>query len=450
MRYFRGRVTPLVALCALIIAACGPSTRSATAPTPAPLPPTTAPSPAEPTAQLTIRIDSLGSSVAVTSLSQVEFDARGSTGTTPLQYALDFGDQTSSTDPLVRHRYQTPGTYQAAVTVTDAAGKMRTASQAVTVRSLVGSWYAAGVNRVRGHVEVRRLTLASQNGVTVAGDFQEFGHAPTRVTGSLEDERSLRLNVPGEPAISANIASPVAGDGAVMELRGFGATDGPLVFQPAAGGASANPPIARLDLQIDGSGSTGAIYKYSPIRFSAIRSAGDSLSHFIEFGDGTYGSGGTAVHPCERLGLLTARVVVVDRFGGASEVTQQYPCFSLVHQQGVIYSLAYGWVNRIQNAHNRREEFRRIGFESQDGAAVSGFYWHPEGNRSHFHGSLTGDRGLRLVLDDGTIEFTGEVRINDVIGPGGMSYLEERHLLLNTRGSSADGIPLDFTFYDPF
>ncbi len=217
-RSHASRYTALCA-CVLFLAACGDSARpSGPSPTPDPS-----------VARLAVTIDSLGSSAAITSLSQVEFDARGSTGPGPLQYAIDFGDQTSATAAQVRHVYQAPGIYQASVTVTDAAGRRSSATQTVTVRSLIGSWYAAGLNRARGRAEVRRLTLASQDGATVSGEFQVFGGAVTRVTGRLENERTLKVDVPGLAEVSGRIPSQVTGEGAVMPLAGLGAADEPSI-----------------------------------------------------------------------------------------------------------------------------------------------------------------------------------------------------------------------------
>lgn len=122
----------------LLSAACGPEA-SPTTPTG---PPTPGPG-ASPAAQLSIVIDSLGSDEAITALSDVAFDATGSTGAGTLTYRLDFGDGTSATSATARHIYNTPGGYTAGVTVTDASGRTTTVSKPVVVRSLAGAWLAA-------------------------------------------------------------------------------------------------------------------------------------------------------------------------------------------------------------------------------------------------------------------------------------------------------------------
>jgi hypothetical protein len=283
----------------------------------------------------------------------------------------------------------------------------------------------------------------------VRGEFSEEGHSGSTVIGALQGERTITLNVAGEPQIEGSIPGEVFGAGATLSLRGFGATEGALTFQPIIGEPTGGPPTARLDIQIDNIGSTNAILGYSPIRFSAAASQADSPTYAIEFGDGAFTTDVVAVHPCGRLGgPLKSRLTVVDRFGRAGVTTARFPCVGLVHSQGPVYSLIYGWFNAIQNPRVGREERRRLGFESQNGATFSGFYTPPQGNKSHFTGTLTGDRGIRIVADDGSIEFTGEVILKDTFGE--VSYSVDRHLILATRGGSADGMTLDFKFNDPF
>ena len=52
-------------------------------------------------------------------------------------------------------------------------------------------------------------------------------------------------------------------------------------------------------------------------------------------------------------------------------------------------------------------------------------------------------------MDDGSIEFTGDVVLRDTFDEK-IFYSVNRHLVLLVRGGSADGMTLDFEFYDPF
>jgi len=63
------------------------------------------------------------------------FDASASTDNAGIvSYAWDFGDGDSSTDAAVSHVYARPGSYDASLTVTDAAGNSDTVTMTITVR----------------------------------------------------------------------------------------------------------------------------------------------------------------------------------------------------------------------------------------------------------------------------------------------------------------------------
>ncbi|MGE5246568.1 MAG: hypothetical protein ACM3SQ_20260 [Betaproteobacteria bacterium] len=207
-------------------------------------------------------------------------------------------------------------------------------------------------------------------------------------------------------------------------------------------------PAAHLDVEIDGSGSTGALIGFTPVHFSAAASTADTPTYVVDYGDGTQTTDPVSVHQCRKIGLLTSQVTITDKFGRTSSATAQYACLSLVHQEGVLYSLLYGWDNSYENAKDQKYEERKIAFDSQDGSKVSGFYTHPAGNQSHFTGTLSGDHSISFSLDDRTMSFSGDVVLKDVFSERG-GYTYNRHLILRLRGGSADGAILDFTFIDP-
>jgi hypothetical protein len=242
--------------------------------------------------------------------------------------------------------------------------------------------------------------------------------------------------------------------GASLVMAGCGSSSGPT---SPTGGISQQPappsvqpasatvaPVAKLVVQIDKSGSTTAIRGYSPVVFDASASQGEQLTYDFDFGDGSTSSGSenSLTHPCRIAGLLTSRLTVRDGGGHTSTAVSRFPCVSLVN------TMVYGWTHSFQNPRSSRYEFRRVAFESQDGATVRGLYTHPEGNASRFSGSLSGDRTLTVRLDDGTITFTGDVLLNDQYSE--TSYFESRYLRLAVRGGSADGQTLLFNQYNPF
>jgi hypothetical protein len=195
-----------------------------------------------------------------------------------------------------------------------------------------------------------------------------------------------------------------------------------------------------LTVQIDDGRSTDAIIRYSPIRFSAKVPAGsDSNTYTIDFGDGSSQTGAVAVHRCQKQGSLTSRLTVVDSFGQSSTATAKFSCYGLVHYESPDYSVVYGWVAGTPSPLNPQGRLIRLGFESQSGANFSGFYTYytnADARGQHFTGTLTGDRDIHIVLDDGTVEFTGQFM--------------PKVLLLRGKGGVYDGLTVTFNKYDPF
>jgi PKD domain len=441
-----------LAVCAAMAVGCGHSSPAPTSPS------SSAPSGAADNliARLSVTIDSLGSSVALPTLSQVLFDASASGGPGTLHSLIDFGDGASTAGPTSHHVYQSPGTYQASVTVTDSAGRKTSTSQTVVVRAVQGTWMSAVFNVATARVEVRRLTITSQTGFSVKGQFDQNGGESRAVTGTLSGERTLTLSVPAEPPITGAIPSQVFDGQAILSLTGFAATAGPLSFSAVDGDPSSPPPVARLDL--DTHGSNTAIIRYTPVGYSASRSTGDGLSYFIEFGDGTFTTDPSAAHACQRwtLGLATAvsgKLTVVDRFGRVGFAqSRKFTCVGLVHYDQPSYSLTYGWTSEVHipGAPLFDLEGRALAFESQPGASFSGFYSFPGHLRLHFTGTLSGEHDIHISVDGG-IELSGTAVVNDTTTTNfDRDFNPNRHLILRISGGPDDGKTFDFSFYDPF
>jgi hypothetical protein len=170
----------------------------------------------------------------------------------------------------------------------------------------------------------------------------------------------------------------------------------------------------------------------------------------LEFGDGASTTDPMAVHPCGRSGFLTSLVTVTDVFGRTAIATSDFICLGIVHQQGRTYSLTYGWLNFAPDPGLDAGKFlpRRMAFEAHVGSTVSGFYSDTRRRRTHFTGRLSGDRSIHIALDDGSVEFSGEVLLDDVAQDS--AYYVNRTLKLVAKGGRDDGRKLDFEFYDPF
>jgi hypothetical protein len=230
------------------------------------------------------------------------------------------------------------------------------------------------------------------------------------------------------------VPSAVFADEAIMTFRGFAYPESELRFAPIIGEPSSPPPVAALDIRIDSYGSPAAILALSPVRFSAAGSIADRPSYVIEFGDNEYTTDPTAIHPCTIPGRpLVARVTVIDRFARTSSRAQDLYCLDLAGYQSY-WSSSSAFPQPY-------EPPRTLIFQPHRDHNVEGVYIHPDTSRSHFRGVLTGERGIRLVLDGGGIEFTGEIVTGVTWG--------SRSMNLELKGGSADGKTLRFNWHEP-
>jgi hypothetical protein len=215
-----------------------------------------------------------------------------------------------------------------------------------------------------------------------------------------------------------------------------------LPFRPIVGQPTSASPAARLNIYIDDAGSTGAIINFTPVHFSAADPIVSSSLYFIDFGDGKYATEPSAVHGCDRIGIVKSRLIVVDAFGRMSSNAARYSCMTIEAP------FSY-WNNSIQNAAAGRSERRLIRFTSRTGASLSGQYFHPEGYVTPITATLTEPNSIRIVLSDGTMVFTGKVIIKDAFNDE-FAYGQDRHLILNVEGGSATGMTLDFKMYSDY
>jgi hypothetical protein len=323
----------------------------------------------------------------------------------------------------------TPGIYQAVATVTDADGKTSRASASVTVRAVAGSWYHAAYHSASQRVETGRLTL-TQSGRTVSGELSGPGVPGAAVTGTIDGERTLRLTAAGV-TIEGTIPGEVFADGAILSLGGFPRrVDQPVAFTPITGAPSGPAPTAKLDIRVDSVGSSTAIQGFTPVRFSAADSSGDSLRYILEFGDGQFTTESTATHACGVADYgVESRATVIDRFGRIDSRTNRFRCVNLAR-----YPYSTYW-SSIRNPITNRIELRWLRIDSQVGAALNGRYTHPEGTVSRFYGVLSAERDIRLTLEGGGIELLGQISLSD-----------SPPIRARMKGGSADGMTLNFQF----
>jgi hypothetical protein len=393
--------------------------------------------------RLKIDVDGLDAAVAIAAVSRVNFDARDTPGD-KLTFEIQFGDGTSASGAMTSHVYDRPGTYSVQLTVIDARGRRAFTTQSVVVKPLTGTWFHLGFIERSRQAEARRLTVTDQQGSVLRGVLARGSEPGCPFTGQLVDKRRARLVLDDQSEQYEGVVPPqifAEGTPWLLTVRGGSADGTALPFEAIPGEPVGPSPTARLSMVIDDDGSTGAIIGFTPIQFDASGSTGDALRYVIDFGDGAAVTTPSAIHACERRSDLVARATVADRFGRISAASARYSCDSLIHSRGVSWSLLFGWFNSFQNPTTGRIEHRKVAFEQQNGPVVSGFYTHPDGNRSHFTGQLSGQNSLRIVLDGGGVEFTGRVIMSN------SPYYRLRLLL---KGGSANGATLNFVFHDPY
>ena len=205
----------------------------------------------------------------------------------------------------------------------------------------------------------------------------------------------------------------------------------PVTPQPVESPQLVAAPVARLTVQIDSYGSTAAISNVTQIRFDASSSDASRPVFRIQFDDGVVEQKAIVVRTCGRVGVLNAQVTVTDQFGRVSTASASVRCKDL--------SSTWGWVNVINNQRAGRREIRFLTFRLPSSAMLAGSYQHPEGYGTPFTGTIDGNNDMRLVLDDGTIVFEGHAVMKDY-----------PTMVLGVRGGSADGMVLDFNYFDPY
>ena len=407
-------------------AACGGSNVSPAGPA----------APLGPIASLSVTVDNRTPAMAIAGFSTVAFDAGASTGVS----VLEFGDGTTSVDALSKHVYSSPGTYTATLTVADSHGRRATATQTIVVKSMAGAWFYGGYNRAVGRFELRRLTITDQNGSSVRGSFAASGVPEKTFTGSLAGDRRIRIVLDDQSVqLEGVVPNAINEDGGSWSLQVQGGSAGgqTLPFVPIIGEATGSPPRATLVVQAENASTPTPIAGFSKVVFDATGSTGDRLSYVMEFGDDEIGAESASVRPVNRSGRLIARVTVVDRFGRYDTVARGFDVVSLA--DGISH-----FRNFFRNPQANRYESRELFIDTQSGSNVSGTYTNPEGSRFHFTGTLTGERDVRLTLDSGTAEFTGQFT---------SVQLCSRAMRLVMHGGSADGQTLDFssnTYYSAF
>ena len=236
---------------------------------------------------------------------QVTVDASGSTDTdgSIVSYAWDFGDGGDATGVSATHTFETPGTYEVELVVTDDDGAQATQARTVTVTETPNLPPLAAFSRTPASgdapLQVRVDAAASSDpDGTIVSYAWDFGDGTTRngpsVNNTYNSEGSftIRLTVTDDDGATA-----VATQSVVV-------TSSPNAAPDASFTQSGTSGTAPLNVSFDASGSTD--------------SDGSIVSYAWTFGDGGSATGVTTTHTFQSAGSYEVMLVVTDNEGAES------------------------------------------------------------------------------------------------------------------------------------
>ena len=213
----------------------------------------------------------------------------------------------------------------------------------------------------------------------------------------------------------------------VLLLIASGCGDSPAkpsaVTPPESPGTPA--PASSFSLTIDGRGSEEAIAAISNVTVDAGASTGAGLRYAIAFGDGETAATPVAQHVYQSAGSFTVTVTVTDASGRQTTSTRQL----------IVASPLGRWVHSGFVERRGEVQVRTLTLVSQTGATLRGTLTR-DGNRTiPVTATLSAERAIRVVLDDGS-----EV----LEGPVPSAFSAATTWPLTSRGGSIDGQSLTF------
>jgi PKD domain len=306
------------------------------------------------------------------------------------------------------------GTYTVTATVTDGQSRTSSDSRQVTVRLLTGSWFEAEYVQNSKRVEIRRLTVTAQDGLTIRGRYQVTSAADRAFTGTLTAPRNARIVMDDGATLEGVIPERLGDAGANWMLQARGDTvDGErLEFRPVTGDANSPPPDAVMKVQFGEDDGVEPIMGLTPVEIDGTASRGTGLSYFIEFGDGNASSSAKAAHVVSVPGLFVARLSVVDSMGHSDSESMPYYPYQLS-------SLGDSWTS--SDSFSSADLWVR--FDTDTGAICAGVV-KIEGRIYAATAKLSGERSIQIAVATAGVEFRGEVRLGSGTFPGSMRLVQ--------------------------
>jgi len=225
----------------------------------------------------------------------VTFTGGASSGTTPYTYSWAFGDGGTSASQNPGHTYTAAGTYDAVLTITDAAGK---SASAPAVTMTISPAFSAAATALPS-------SGSSPLAVTLTGT-PSGGAAPYSYAWTLGDGATSNVANPSHTYAAGTYTALVA----ITDANGVKAlATAPAIISigPLVAGANATPAVgdAPLATRLTGSATGGKA----------------PLTYTWDFGDGTTGTQQSPSHTYSVAGTYTATETISDGSGQVSHAT---------------------------------------------------------------------------------------------------------------------------------
>ena len=223
-----------------------------------------------------------------------------------LTFLWDFGDGTTSTDPIVTHTFPSGGMYNVMLTVSDNSGlecHHSVAAQPVDVNSPpVASLYAPDI-ACTDQTVVFDASGTTDNTIGQVTYSWNFGDGTTAEGQSITKTFTKGGTYNVQLMVDDNAGTTCSHDGTSKTIK----INTPPVANAGEDIDLCLPANASYDVSFSGAGSTDA--------------DGDELTYSWDFGDGTTGDGANASHLYSMSGQYTVKLVVNDNSGSPCSIS---------------------------------------------------------------------------------------------------------------------------------
>ena len=216
-----------------------------------------------------------------------------------VEYAWDFGDDTTGTGATASHEYTAAGTYEVTLTVTDDRGATGTVTKAVEVAEIPNAAPVAEFSSSADGLEVAFDGSASTDADgSIVSYAWEFGDNATGTGATASHEYAAA----GTYNVKLTVTDDRGATGTVTKT--IEVAEAPVIVPEA----NFTTTFAGLTASFDGSSSSVE--------------GGSIVSYAWEFGDNATGTGATASHEYAAAGTYNVKLTVTDNRGATGTVTK--------------------------------------------------------------------------------------------------------------------------------